>query len=51
MAFDLAMSMCNEWRTEGTFGGPKLTRSPTRNRLAEDVIEAVESPIKWYQAG
>jgi hAT family C-terminal dimerisation region len=48
MAFDI-LSIPAE--TERVFSGAKLTISPTRNRLGEDIIEATECLNRWYEAG
>ena len=37
--------------TERIFSGAKLTISPARNRLSEDIIEATECLNRWYRAG
>jgi hAT family C-terminal dimerisation region len=37
--------------TERIFSGVKLTISPTRNRLGEDIIEATECLNRWHKTG
>ena len=37
--------------TERIFSGAKITISPSRNRLGDDVIEATECLNRWYRAG
>jgi hAT family C-terminal dimerisation region len=51
MAFDILSIPAMSAETERVFSGVKLTISPTRNRLGEDVIEATECLNRWYRAG
>jgi hAT family C-terminal dimerisation region len=51
MAFDIlpTPAMCAE--TERIFSGTKLTISPQRKRLEDDIIEATECLNRWYKEG
>ena len=51
MAYDLLSIPAMSAETERVFSGTKLTISPNRNRLAEDIIEATECLNRWYKAG
>ena len=51
MAYDLLSIPAMSAETERVFSGAKLTISPNRNRLAEDIIEATECLKRWYKAG
>jgi hAT family C-terminal dimerisation region len=51
MAFDILSIPAISTETERVLSGAKLTISPTRNRLGEDVIEATECLNRWYRAG
>jgi hAT family C-terminal dimerisation region len=51
MAFDILTIPAMSAETERVFSGAKLTISPTRNRLGEDIIEATECLNRWYEAG
>jgi hAT family C-terminal dimerisation region len=51
MAFDILLIPAMSAETERIFSGTKLTISPQRNRLEEDIIEATECLNRWYKAG
>jgi hAT family C-terminal dimerisation region len=51
MAFDILSIPAMSSETERVFSGAKLTLSPSRNRLSEDIIEATECLNRWYKAG
>jgi hypothetical protein len=51
MAFNILLIPAMSSETERGFSGAKLTLSPSRNRLSEDVIEATECLNRWYKAG
>ena len=51
MAFDMLSIPAMSAETERVFSGAKLTISPSRNRLSEDIIEATECLNRWYRAG
>ena len=51
MAFDILSIPAMSSETERVFSGIKLTLSPARNRLGEDIIEATECLNRWYKAG
>ena len=51
MAFDILSIPAMSSETERVFSGTKLTLSPARNRLGEDIIEATECLNRWYKAG
>ena len=51
MAFDMLSIPAMSSETERVFSGAKLTISPSRNRLSEDIIEATECLNRWYKAG
>jgi hAT family C-terminal dimerisation region len=51
MAFDILSIPAMSAETERVFSGAKLTISPSRNRLGEDIIEATECLNRWYRAG
>ena len=51
MAYDILSIPAMSAETERVFSGTKLTISPTRNRLGEDIIEATECLNRWYKAG
>lgn len=51
MAFDILSIPAMSAETERIFSGAKLTISPARNRLSEDIIEATECLNRWYRAG
>ncbi len=51
MAFDILSIPAMSAETERVFSGTKLTISPNRNRLGEDIIEATECLNRWYKAG
>jgi len=51
MAFDMLSIPAMSAETERVFSGAKLTISPSRNRLGEDIIEATECLNRWYRAG
>ena len=50
MAFDILSIPAMSSETERVFSGTKLTISPTRNCLGEDIIEATECLNRWYKA-
>ena len=49
MAFDLLTIPAMSAETERVFSGTKLTISPSRNRLTDDIIEATECLNKWFR--
>jgi len=51
MAYDLLSIPAMSAETERVFSGAKLTISPNRNRLTEDIIEATDCLKRWYKAG
>ena len=51
IAFDMLSIPAMSAETERVFSGAKLTISPSRNRLGEDIIEATECLNRWYRAG
>jgi hAT family C-terminal dimerisation region len=51
MAFNILSIPAMSAETEQIFSGTKLTISPQRNRLEEDIIEATECLNRWYKAG
>ena len=51
MAYDILSIPAMSSETERVFSGAKLTISPTRNRLGDDIIEATECLNHWYKAG
>jgi hAT family C-terminal dimerisation region len=51
MALDLLSIPAISTETERIFSGTKLTISPNRNRLGEDIIEATECLNRWYRTG
>jgi hAT family C-terminal dimerisation region len=51
MAFDILSITAISAETERVFSGTKLTLSPARNRLSEDIIEVTEWLNRWYKAG
>ena len=51
MAFDILSIPAMSAETERIFSGAKITISPSRNKLGEDVIEATECLNRWYRAG
>lgn len=51
MAFDILSIPAMSSETERVFSGAKLTITPNRNRLNEDIIEATECLNRWNRAG
>lgn len=51
MAFDILLIPAISAETERVFSGTKLTISPNRNRLGEDIIKATECLNRWYKVG
>jgi hypothetical protein len=50
MAFNILSIPAMSSETERVFSGAKLTLSPSRNRLSEDIIKATECLNRWYKA-
>jgi hAT family C-terminal dimerisation region len=51
MAFNILLIPAMSAETERIFSSTKLTISPQRNRLEEDIIKATECLNRWYKAG
>jgi hAT family C-terminal dimerisation region len=51
MALDILSIPAMSAETERVFSYVKLTISPNRNRLGEDIIKATECLNRWYRAG
>jgi hAT family C-terminal dimerisation region len=51
MVFNILSIPAMSAETERVFSDVKLTISPNRNRLEEDIIEATECLNRWYRAG
>lgn len=51
MAYDILSVPAMSSEVERVFSGTKLTISPNRNRLSEDIIEATECLNRWFKAG
>ena len=51
MAYDILSIPVMSAETERVFSGIKLMISLNRNRLEEDIIEAIECLNRWYRVG
>jgi hAT family C-terminal dimerisation region len=51
IAFDILLIPVISAETERIFSSAKLTISPARNRLGEDIIKATECLNRWHRAG
>lgn len=51
MAYDHLSILAMSAECRGVFRDTKLTMSPNRNRLQEDIIEVTECVVQWIRAG